>query len=996
MSGHKVCLSLKQWISVVAVTLLFFTSNLNAKSLKSDSLFKATPLVQPNEELRVHRASNLWLSITNFGNLGGLGIFPHFDPETNQPAPYAMFPAGSGLEYLFQGALWIGAIVKGETLVSVGEDGWESTTELHPDTVGIVKRPLLADNEFIAVFTDTITDPHFTPPDPFDGPHRPLGIEITQHSYSWISPPFNDFVILDYKIKNINNPKNRKHKTLSNVYIGIYIDGDVHNPNLDPAGYTDDVTGFQKKYVFGKTDTLNDIAWIADNDGLASNRTSSFDSTSPLGVLGIKLLGSSLPIQKKSYNWWFSSDSSVFDFGPWTLADSLLRPELFPGRSGNVLGTPSGDKAKYFILQNGEIDYDQIYLPIDHTDEGWLLPPFSGSTLIEFANGWDTRFLYSFGGFNLAPGDSATFAIAVVAGDSMHRDPSHFNFKFPYQALYFFDDLAFNVIKAQDAYNSGYTLPAPGPPANFEDKNLPGNKTLLTWAKKEAIDFQGYNLYRSTISGNYSEPLNQNLITDTLYVDTNLTEADTYYYTVACVDSQGNSGIKSKEISVLGGRPNPPSGLNTKTANGLVNLVWNRHPEEDVYKFNIYRTQDKVNFTLLDSVALDTVYTDNTVQNGTIYYYRITATDFFNLESFPTDTVYALPMAFDQGILIVDETNDMWVGKFDTTEVNSFYQSLFETDTVAYWNNLPFSLTLTSLSPYPIVVLHSEDINPSDLATMGLLKDYARAGGKILMVGNRGIVKVGESSNYGGFFNFKNNSFGYQFLHLASGYQPSVYVKQFIGAKSQKEGYPDLEVDPVKADSLFPNFYGDNFGRLLLVGYFVPRDTAAQILYTFVAADSDTATFDTLNAQPCGMLIKNSTYQAVFLDFPLFFLTYASASALVQKIIAEFNQPTDVKLKDPRSASYKTYVLQQNYPNPFNQTTNIVYNLPQGSFVNLTIYNLLGQKIKTLLDEKQTPGLKTIAWDGKDSQGKTVSSGIYFYRLKTEKFEESKKMLLLK
>jgi len=997
MSSYQAYFSSKKWISLAVIILLFFSSNLNGRSLKSDSLFKANPLGNPNEELRVHRASTLWFSITNYGQYGSFG--ENFtDPETGQPAPSAMFPAGSGLEYLFLGSIWIGAIADGETLVSVGHDGWERVHELNPDTVplgGIVKNPLLADNEYIAVFTDTFTDPRFTGTDNYDGPHRPLGIEITQHSYSWVSPPFNDFVILDYKIKNIKNKKNKKNKFLSNVYIGIYIDGDVLHPNLDPGGFRDDVTGFLERYVFSKTDTIYDIAWIADNDGVAENKYNVFDSASPLGVLGVKFLGSSFSVQKKSYHWWISyAFVPTWDWGPWKQSNF----DQYGYFLNNNLGTPTGDAAKYFLLQNGEIDYDEIYTTINHTDEGWMLPSLDPALILDYANGFDTRFLFSFGGFDLAPGDSATFAIAVVAGDSMHRDPSHFNFKFPHQAIYFFDDLAFNAKKAQDAYNSGYTLPVPGPPANFKVENLPDNKALLAWSKKESIDIRGYNLYKSTISGNYSEPLNENLITDTLYVDTNLTEAGTYYYTVACVDSSGNAGLKSKEISVLAGRPHPASGLKAKTGNGMINLVWNRHSEEDVYKFKIYRTEDTVNFILVDSVSFDTAYTDYTVQNGTIYYYRITVIDFLNLESFPSDTVFALPMAFDRGVLIVDETNDIAIGNFsDTTLVNTFYQNLYSAYSSEYWNNLPFSLTLTALSPYSILVIHSEDVGPTIyLETMAILKNYARAGGKILIVGNKGIIPVGGYTNKSEFFNFSPNSFGYQYLHLASGYQPFVYVKQFVGAKSQKQGYPDVEVDTAKANKLYPNFYGDNFGRLPLAGYFVPLDSTVEILYTFVAADSDTATFAILNEQPCGMLIKTETYQAVFLDFPLFFLTQASASALVQTILKEFEKPTGVDPKEPQVSRPKTYLLNQNYPNPFNQSTTISYSLSKASHVNLTIYNLLGRKVRTLVDESQPVGYKTIAWDGQDNKGHSVSSGIYFYRLKTIGFEEAKKMLFLK
>ena len=88
--------------------------------------------------------------------------------------------------------------------------------------------------------------------------------------------------------------------------------------------------------------------------------------------------------------------------------------------------------------------------------------------------------------------------------------------------------------------------------------------------------------------------------------------------------------------------------------------------------------------------------------------------------------------------------------------------------------------------------------------------------------------------------------------------------------------------------------------------------------------------------------------------------------------------------------------LRQNYPNPFNPTTIIEYALPKASEVKIQIYNILGQKVRNLVDETQKAGYKMIHWDGKDDEGKEVSSGIYFYRIVAEDFVKCKKMTLLK
>ncbi len=91
-----------------------------------------------------------------------------------------------------------------------------------------------------------------------------------------------------------------------------------------------------------------------------------------------------------------------------------------------------------------------------------------------------------------------------------------------------------------------------------------------------------------------------------------------------------------------------------------------------------------------------------------------------------------------------------------------------------------------------------------------------------------------------------------------------------------------------------------------------------------------------------------------------------------------------------------TAKLHQNYPNPFNPETNIFFNLPEAGRVKLDIYNIKGQKIKTLLDCHMNPGRSKLIWNEKDENDQSVSSGVYFYQLKAGNFEKSKKMLLLK
>jgi len=90
------------------------------------------------------------------------------------------------------------------------------------------------------------------------------------------------------------------------------------------------------------------------------------------------------------------------------------------------------------------------------------------------------------------------------------------------------------------------------------------------------------------------------------------------------------------------------------------------------------------------------------------------------------------------------------------------------------------------------------------------------------------------------------------------------------------------------------------------------------------------------------------------------------------------------------------FFLAQNYPNPFNPQTTIAYRLSQSSRVTLAIYNLLGQRVATLIDAHQPAGQHSVRWDGKDDVGKNVASGIFFYRLETGGLVSTRRLVLLR
>ncbi|MDZ7334377.1 MAG: T9SS type A sorting domain-containing protein, partial [candidate division KSB1 bacterium] len=92
----------------------------------------------------------------------------------------------------------------------------------------------------------------------------------------------------------------------------------------------------------------------------------------------------------------------------------------------------------------------------------------------------------------------------------------------------------------------------------------------------------------------------------------------------------------------------------------------------------------------------------------------------------------------------------------------------------------------------------------------------------------------------------------------------------------------------------------------------------------------------------------------------------------------------------------KEFALEQNYPNPFNPVTEIIFSVPKTEKVSLVIYDMLGRKVKTLIDKQVQPGVYSVYWDGTDESGVKVATGVYLYRLQARNYSQVRKMVLIK
>jgi flagellar hook assembly protein FlgD len=91
-----------------------------------------------------------------------------------------------------------------------------------------------------------------------------------------------------------------------------------------------------------------------------------------------------------------------------------------------------------------------------------------------------------------------------------------------------------------------------------------------------------------------------------------------------------------------------------------------------------------------------------------------------------------------------------------------------------------------------------------------------------------------------------------------------------------------------------------------------------------------------------------------------------------------------------------SFFFHKNYPNPFNPVTTLRYDLPEDVLVNITIYDMMGRQISTLVRSQQSAGYKSVRWNATNDKGSPVSAGLYLYTIQAGKYRQTKKMVLLK
>jgi len=221
---------------------------------------------------------------------------------------------------------------------------------------------------------------------------------------------------------------------------------------------------------------------------------------------------------------------------------------------------------------------------------------------------------------------------------------------------------------------------------------------------------------------------------------------------------------------------------------------------------------------------------------------------------------------------------------------------------------------------------------------------------------------------------------------------------------------PDLQIDNVLPDGNWV-FIGGDQGSIVHLFPIAPTVAGTRLLYYKDDNSTDSGdTGDEMSYGDTGIDLMGGIDPPVVFSYRGYFLSANQSGTIAAEIAGfESNALTTNALTQTFGAVTSvrrvgsgdlpgSFSLFANYPNPFNPATEIRYRLSQtdGSATVLRIYNLLGQEIRTLVNQVQSAGVYAVTWDGKDNLGRSVSSGVYIYRLQANGLTQSRKMLLVK
>jgi len=534
---------------------------------------------------------------------------------------------------------------------------------------------------------------------------------------------------------------------------------------------------------------------------------------------------------------------------------------------------------------------------------------------------------------------------------------------------------ATQIVRAATATTAVYAN-KPLPPHNltvYEPGT--GNSLAAQWEASSDPMVTQYAVYCGTSADSLVFCLYTN---DCYCIVTGLSDGQHYHLAVASVNETGiNSEYIYEEGTPLS-VPRQPQELAEYPSTRSITLTWAPNIELDLESYSVYRSLGLTGTSNLIATVPASLcsYTDSdVVSTEEYYYYWVCANDSQGLQSSFSEAVSSRIVSLNRGICVIDESKNFGgTSPFQPTDqaVDEFYAEMLANFELVHQLDLEDYtgiLRLADIGIYSSICWHGNDnadiTYPYDIRDA--LRQYIYLGGKVLF--SLYFPSKAFELNAGYPSSYLPESFMYDVLGIAGvDYSSGARFKYALPASGS---YPALQVDSLKT---LPIWHGHIFG----VEALEPANPVESI-YHYGSDYNQDSNQGVLNGSCVGLHHIYGTGQAICLSFPLFNMMEASADTLINYIFGTlFNEPYDIPDNPPPAVT--GLFLSTGFPNPFESDISFkVYNADTASMMEVGIYNLKGQLIKTLY-RGYPPQSSKLVWDGMDAKDKPVSSGVYIIK----------------
>ncbi len=434
-----------------------------------------------------------------------------------------------------------------------------------------------------------------------------------------------------------------------------------------------------------------------------------------------------------------------------------------------------------------------------------------------------------------------------------------------------------------------------------------------------------------------------------------LTNGTTYYFRMAAVDSNFNQSEWTDEKSVVVNPvpPQTPTDLTAIPDSGRITLAIGRNNfDADFLRYRVYMGSSPNPLTAVDSGngRDSTIRVIRNLTNGIRYFFRVTAVDSDLLES-PSIAVNSVP----------------------NVPALNISTSIIQNPGLTRYIEVVMIAELALLNAPTVKIVKGSDTTSIAMTNLNGNPNVFRGSYQLKNIGNHVIItraisaSLYDTTNIRGFVVAASKAIGMSSLTSSDGaatliIPESAHEKYYIGTENQQFGETVYQFSP--------DGYQISDYRIEMA---LPNALKNYALTTVIYQK------------------ENGSWTPMETQY----------LARQNKLVAKTNRLGEFKIglnSDPshQNVVVKDFSIAQNYPNPFNPTTTIRYDVPTTAHVSVIVYNLLGQKTRSLVDQSQLAGRYDIVWDGKDERGNSVASGIYLYRLQTDGFVQTRKMILIK